>query len=317
MKFVLAGGSGQVGTGLALSLTAAGHDVVVLSRAPAPGPARSVGWDATTIGDWAGEIDGADVVVNLAGRNVNCRYTAANRQAILSSRVAATTAIGQAIAQAANPPRVWLQSSTATIYAHRHDADNDERDGRIGGSEPDAPSDWRFSIDVAQAWEAAAQRFDPPQTRIVLLRSAMVMSPQRGGIFDVLLRLVRMRLGGSVAGGRQYISWIHHADFVRALLWLVAHDDLDGPVNVAAPAPLPQADFMRALRAAWGVRLGLPATRWMAEVGALAMRTETELALKSRRVVPGKLLEAGFTFDHPTWPEAAVDLCFAWRHERR
>jgi uncharacterized protein len=316
MKFVLAGGSGQVGRGLAPALIAEGHEVVVLSRHPAPGPVRSVAWDAKSVGDWASEIDGADVVVNLAGRNVNCRYTTANRQAIMDSRVDSTIAIGRALAQAAAPPRVWLQASTATIYAHRYDAANDERTGQIGGSEPDAPSSWRFSIDVARAWEAAAQRFDIPGTRIVLMRSAMVMSPQDGGIFDVLLRLVRARLGGSVAGGRQYISWIHHRDFARALLWLVSHDGLDGPLNIAAPNPLPQADFMHAMRTAWGARVGLPATRWMAEAGALAMRTETELVLKSRRVVPGKLLESGFTFDHPTWPEAALDLCHAWRIER-
>jgi uncharacterized protein (TIGR01777 family) len=316
MKLVLAGGSGQVGRGLVPALLAGGHDVVVLSRDPAPGPVPSVAWDARTVGDWAGEIDGADVVVNLAGRNVNCRYTAANRQAMMDSRVDSTTAVGRAIAQAAKPPRVWLQASTATIYAHRFDADNDERSGQIGGSEPDAPPSWRFSIDIARAWEAAAQRFDTPGTRIVLMRSAMVMSPQAGGIFDVLLRLVRARLGGAVAGGRQYISWIHHDDFARALLWLVAHDELDGPVNIAAPNPLPQADFMRALRTAWGARAGLPTPRWMAEAGALALRTETELVLKSRRVVPGRLLESGFAFGHPTWPKAAVELCQAWRAAR-
>ncbi|HEX2393131.1 MAG TPA: DUF1731 domain-containing protein [Solirubrobacterales bacterium] len=148
------------------------------------------------------------------------------------------------------------------------------------------------------------------------MRSAMVMSPQPGGIFDVLLRLVRARLGGPVGGGRQYISWIHHDDFAHALLWLVAQDELKGPVNIAAPNPLSQAKFMRALRTAWGVRTGLPATRWMAPAGALAMRTETELVLKSRRVVPGRLLASGFQFDHPTWPEAAVELCAAWRSQR-
>jgi uncharacterized protein (TIGR01777 family) len=313
MKFVLAGGSGQVGRALAPVLDAAGHEVVVLSRQHEPGAARSVSWDGKRLGPWGTEIDGADVVINLAGRSVNCRYNAANRRAIMDSRVDSTTAIGDAIAQASNPPRVWLQASTATIYAHRFDAANDERTGRLDAGEPDAPAAWRFSIDVAQAWEAAAQRSDTPATRLVLLRSAMVMSPQRGGIFDVLLRLVRAGLGGSVNGGRQYVSWIHHTDFARAVLWLAAHDDLDGPVNIAAPNPLPQAEFMRALRAAWGTRVGLPATRWMAEVGALLMRTETELVLKSRRVVPGRLLEQGFTFELPTWPQAADDLCAAWR----
>jgi len=294
-------------------LVEAGHEVVILSRNPAPGTVRAVAWDARTAGDWVQEVDGADVVLNLAGRSVNCRYTSANRQEIMGSRVDSTVALGTAIAQAAWPPRVWLQASTATIYAHRHDAANDEHTGILGGGEPDVPDTWRFSTDVARAWEAAAEQFDLPRTRLVLLRSAMVMSPRRGGIFDVLLGLVRRGLGGRVAGGRQYISWVHHEDFARALLWLVERDDLQGAVNIAAPGPLPQAEFMAALRAAWGARVGLPATRWMAEIGAFAMRTETELVFKSRRVVPARLLESGFTFHHPAWPQAADDLCRAKR----
>ena len=260
-------------------------------------------WDGRTLGPWAEAIDGADVVINLAGRSVNCRYNDANRRAIMDSRVDSTRVLGEAIARAANPPRVWLQSSTATIYADRYDAPNDERTGIIGEG---------FSVGVAQAWEKAAQESCPPVTRLVLLRSAMVMSPDRGGIFDVLLGLVRRGLGGSAAGGRQYVSWIHGEDFGRALRFLIEHD-VDGPVNVAAPNPLPYADFMRALREAWGTRLGLPATRWMLELGAWAMRTETELVTKSRRVVPARLAEAGFAFDYPEWPAAARDLVAKWR----
>jgi uncharacterized protein (TIGR01777 family) len=211
--------------------------------------------------------------------------------------------LGEAIAKAANPPRVWLQSSTATIYADRYDAPNDEHTGIIGDG---------FSVGVAQAWEKAAVDSCPPGTRLVLLRSAMVMSPDRGGIFDVLLGLVRRGLGGSAAGGRQYVSWIHGEDFGRALRFLIEHD-VDGPVNIAAPNPLPYADFMRALREAWGARLGLPATRWMLELGAWAMRTETELVLKSRRVVPARLTQAGFAFDYPEWPAAACALVADWR----
>ena len=141
------------------------------------------------------------------------------------------------------------------------------------------------------------------------MRSAMVMSPDRGGIFDTLLTLVRRGLGGTAGDGRQYVSWIHRDDFSAALRFLIEHDELDGVINLAAPEPLPNAEFMRALRDAWGARVGLPATEWMLEVGAFFMRTETELILKSRRVVPGRLLEAGFTFEHPQWPEAAQALC--------
>ena len=310
MRIVLPGGTGQVGTILARSLRAEGHDVVILSRSPARSPYAAVfHWDARTLGPWKAVIDGADVVINLAGRNVNCRYNDANRRAIMDSRVESTRVLGEAIARAARPPRVWLQSSTATIYAHRLDAPNDERSGIIGGSEPGVPASWRFSIEVAKAWEREATSVTLPKTRLVLLRSAMVMSPDRGGIFDTLLRLVRLGLGGSPAGGRQFVSWIHDHDFVRVVRWLIDREDVDGVVNVAAPDPLPFRDFMRALRRAWGMPIGLPATRWMLEIGAFLMRTETELVLKSRRVVPGRLLEAGFGFDQPTWPEASRDLC--------
>ncbi len=313
MKIILPGGSGQVGTLLARTFHAEGHDVVVLSRRPNAAPWRNLPWDGGSVGAWANAIDGADVVINLAGRNVNCRYTPANRREILGSRVTATRAVGQAIARAKRPPAVWLQASTATIYAHRFDAPNDEINGQIGGAEPDAPASWRFSIQVAQAWEQAALQATAPQTRLVLMRAAMIMSPDRGGIFDTLLRLVRLGLGGSVAGGRQYVSWLHDTDFIEAVRWLIAHNDLRGAVNLAAPEPLPYSAFMRALREAWGMPIGLPATRAMVEIGTFLMRTESELALKSRRVVPGLLTASGFQFHYPAWPAAAADLCRRWR----
>jgi NAD dependent epimerase/dehydratase family enzyme len=209
-----------------------------------------------------------------------------------------------------------LQASTATIYAHRYNGPNDELTGVPGGSEPDAPSTWRFSVEVAKAWEAAAGEFELPHTRTVLLRSAMTMSPDPGGVFDVLLGLVRRGLGGRAGDGRQFVSWVHDRDFVRAVGWLVDHD-LSGPVNVAAPYPVPNAEFMGTLRDAWGIRCGLPASRWMLEMGAFALRTETELVLKSRRVVPGRLLASGFAFEFSHWAGAAADLCRRWREHRR
>jgi uncharacterized protein (TIGR01777 family) len=186
----------------------------------------------------------------------------------------------------------------------------------VGGSEPGAPDTWRFSIEVARAWERALEEAVVPQTRKVALRSAMTMSPDRGGVFDVLLGLVRRGLGGRAGDGRQYVSWIHEEDFVRAVGWLIEREGVTGPVNLAAPNPVPNAEFMRALREAWGRSFGLPAAKWMLEVGAFFLRTETELVLKSRRVVPGRLLEGGFHFQFPTWPEAARDLCRRWREPR-
>jgi uncharacterized protein len=332
MKIVIPGGSGQVGTLLARAFVADGHDVVVLSRQPqhvavrvpwqqsdgtrtVPATFRIVNWDAETVGPWAVELEGADAVINLAGKSVNCRYTAEKRRLIKESRILSTRAVGQALAQANRPPRVWLQASTATIYAHRYDAANDEAHGILGGSEA-APDSWRFSIDVAKSWEQAAEEVALPRTRRVLLRSAMTMSPDPGGIFDVLLGLVRWRLGGKAGDGRQFVSWIHERDFVRAVYWLIDRQDMSGPVNLAAPEPLPNAEFMRLLRAAWGVRLGLPAARWLLAVGAFFMRTETELVLKSRRVVPRRLLDSGFVFQFPTWGAAAEDLCQRWRAQR-
>ena len=320
MKIVLPGGSGQVGTVLARAFHAAGDEVVVLSRRPAPSPWRVVAWEAghqAALGPWAAELDGADVVINLAGRNVNCRYTPENRRQIMDSRVQSTHAVGAALRRADRPPRVWLQASTATLYAHRFDVSNDEHTGLIGGAERGAPAAWRFSIDVATAWEQAAQAAATPRTRLVLMRSAITFSPDPGGAFEVLLRLVRLGLGGQAGDGRQYVSWLHDQDFIAAVRWLIDHDNLNGAVNLAAPQPLPNAAFMRALRQAWGARLGLPAAPWMLEAGARVLRTETELLLKSRRVVPARLLESGFTFQFPTWPEAARDLVQRYRAERQ
>jgi len=314
MKIILAGGSGQVGTILARAFHRDGHEVVVLSRKPTVAPWPTVSWDGHSLGPWTEELEGAAAVINLAGRSVNCRYHAQNRREIMESRVGSTKVIREAITKAKQPPRVWLQAGTATIYEHRFDAPNDEFTGILGGSEPNAPETWRFSIDVAKAWEQAAQDKGPPTlTRLVLLRSAIIMSPDRGGPFDMLLKLVRWGLGGQNGTGRQYVSWIHEADFIRAVYWLIEHDSLSGPVNLAAPNPLPNANFMRDLRQAWGMPVGLPATEWMLEVGAFFLRTETELILKSRRVVPTRLLQQGFTFQFPHWAEAARALCARWR----
>jgi len=313
LRIVIPAGNGQVGTVLSRHFHAQGHEVVVLARKPVSAPWRVVSWDGENLGDWTSELENSDVVINLAGRSVNCRYTAANRKAIMDSRTESTRLLGRAIGHLANPPRLWMNASTATIYRHIYDRPMDEKTGEIGGNEPDAPTKWKFSIDVATGWEAAFFEAQTPNVRKVALRSAMIMSPDRGGIFDTLLRLVRFGLGGTAGNGQQFISWIHDADFVSALEFLIAHEEFDGSVNISSPNPLSNRDFMRALRQAWGTRIGLPATNWMLGIGSIVLRTETELVLKSRRVVPGRLLDAGFQFQFPDWPAAAQNLVARWR----
>ncbi len=313
LRIVIPGGSGQVGNVLAWHFHAQGHLVTVLSRHPESLPWPVLPWNGCDLGIWTNAIDGADIVINLAGRNVNCRYTPANRREIMDSRIRSTRVVGQAIAQATQPPSLWLNASTATIYRHALDRAMDESTGELGGHEPGAPSTWRFSIDVAASWEKEFFSAATPGTRKIALRSAMTMGPDRDGIFDTLLRLVRAGLGGKAASGRQFISWIHETDFVRAIDFLIDHQSLDGCINVCSPCPLPNQEFMRVLRNAWGTRIGLPSTRWMLELGAVFLRTETELILKSRRVVPQRLLEAGFQFNFADWQDAAIDLVDRWR----
>jgi uncharacterized protein len=314
MRVVLPGGSGQLGAILARDFASRGADVVVLSRGGDPVPAgRTAAWDGKTLGPWAHEIDGADVVINLAGRSVNCRYTESNLREILSSRVDSTRVVGEAIAAAARPPPVWLQASAATIFAHGYDLAHGESSGQLGGHEVGVPSYWGAMVDVARQWEGALAEANTKATRKVALRTSIVMSPDIGGAFDVLLSLVRNGLGGAAGNGRQYVSWIIDRDFVRVIQWLIDRTDVDGPVNVTAPTPLPNRDLMGGLREAWGARFGLPASEWMVALGAWALRTDPELVLKSRRVVPERLLEAGFRFDFPAWPAAARDLVGRWK----
>jgi uncharacterized protein (TIGR01777 family) len=274
-------------------------------------------WDGRTRGAWVGELEGSDICINLAGRSVNCRYTEANRREIYDSRVVSTRLLNDVMGSLEAPPPVWLNASTATIYRHALDRPMDELTGELGGGEPGAPDTWRFSIDVAKGWEEAFFATETPRTRKVALRSAMTFSPDRGGVFDVFLSLVRRGLGGTIGAGTQYVSWIHEADFVRAVEFLIADASFSGVVNLAAPNPVPNREFMRVLREAWGTSVGLPAAEWMIEIGTRAMRTESELVLKSRRVVPGRLLRAGFVFEFAEWSAAAHELVARWREIRR
>ena len=293
-KILLLGASGYLGQALVPFLRDAGHEITVISRHDPDLDARFVEWDGETMGIWAREFDGVDAVINLAGRSVNCRYNDENKRQILDSRVTTTKLIGCAVADAATPPRTWLNAASATIYRDARQNAMDEETGEIGSG---------FSVDVCRAWEQTL--FEAPvESRRVAMRLAMVFGAPHGGVYDAFEMLTKIGFGGPMAGGEQYVSWIHLHDFCRAVAFLL-ESELDGPVNIAAPNPLTNAQFLSTLRRALKIPYALPTARWQLEIGALAGRTETELLLKSRRVVPGKLIEAGFKFDYPNWNEAA------------
>jgi len=277
-----------------------------------------VHWDGKQAGPWVETLEGADVCIHLSGHSVNCRYTEKNRRKLHDSRIGPTRLLNRVIAALTDPPRVWLNASTATIYRHALSRDMDEATGEPGGNEMltarrRVPRKWNWTIGLIEDWEAAFFAHPTPRTRKIALRTSLVFSPAPGSTFQVLSRLVRMGLGGTQGNGRQYVSWIHETDFARAVEFLIEHEEMDGPVNLAAPHPLPNREFMAALREAWNVPNGLPAPAPLLALGAFFLRTEPELVLKSRRVVPGKLLDAGFAFQFPEWPAAAEDLVRQWR----
>jgi uncharacterized protein (TIGR01777 family) len=308
-RIVLAGGSGFLGQVLAEYFFGKGWEVVNLTRNPncTMPKARTVVWDGRTLHAWQSELEEAGVVINLSGKSVDCRYTPRNRKEILASRIDSTRVLGEAIAKCAKPPRVWLNASTATIYKHTFGPAWDES-GEIAAT-PEAKDE--FSVAVAEAWERALNDAVTPRTRKVAMRMAMVLGMGKNSVFPVLRRLVRIGLGGKMGSGRQYVSWMHERDFCRAIEWLISREDLSGVVNLAAPNPLTNAEMMQMLRSVCHAPCGLPAADWMLETGAFFLRTEPELIIKSRRVVPRNLLESGFQFEFSTMREAIENLHFA------
>jgi NAD dependent epimerase/dehydratase family enzyme len=325
LRIVLPGGSGQVGQMLARHFQERGHHVTVLTRGPYAASWQTVHWDGEHAGDWIETLEGADVCINLAGRSVNCRYNEANRRAIYESRIGSTRLLNRVIAGLADPPRVWLNASAATLCERALDPSGvdlpRDESAPAGAEEPSADPDsvarWSrrrgFTKRVVRDWEAAFFATGTPRIRKVALRSGVVFSPTPGSVFAVLSNLVRLGLGGTQGSGRQFVAWIHESDYARAVDFLIEHKEMDGPVNIAAPNPLPNREFMAALRDAWDRPNGLPAPAPFIHIGAFAMRTEAELVLESCRAVPGRLLGAGFEFEFPDWPEAAEDLVRRWR----
>lgn len=296
---VLAGGTGFLGRHVRHYFTRLGYRVVVLSRRGGTAP-DTLRWDGRTLGAWAAALEGAAAVLNLTGRTVDCRYNAVNRYAILRSRTESTQVVGEAIAACQNPPAVWLNSSTATIYESTIGAApaNTEAAGRVGRG---------FSEMVAQRWEAEFNLPTLPRTRRVALRTAIVLGAD-GGALPTLARLARWGLSTPHGSGQQWVSWLHSEDFCRAVEFLISHPGLSGAVNLCAPEPLPNAALMALLNQYYRPRWQLPQPRWLLEIGAFVLRTETELLLKSRKVSPQRLLEAGFRFRYATCAQALNEL---------
>jgi uncharacterized protein (TIGR01777 family) len=299
-KVVLAGGNGYLGTVLTKYYKELATEVIVLSRhaVPAIDNIRTEVWDGKTEGSWTAQLNGADLLVNLCGKNVNCRYTKKNKEEIILSRVVPYILLGKVISKLTEPPKLWINITSATIYRHAEDRPQDEENGEIG---------YGFSIDVCKQWEHSFFSTDTPATRKVALRMGIVIG--RGdGAFPRLLNLVRVGMGGHQGNGDQYVSWIHERDAARCTEWIMEHKELTGAINCTAPEPLKNRSMMKIIRDGYGIPIGLPAPAWLLELGAVIIGTETELILKSRWVIPKRLLDDGFTFQFASAEHAIHDL---------
>lgn len=290
-KIVLAGGTGFLGQYLASKFKERGDEVIIISRSKS-----DVLWrDKAAI---INALEGADLVLNLAGKSVDCRYTEKNKREILRSRVDTTRLIGEAIAACKEPPTLWINSSTATIYCHAEDRPMTEQGGEIGEG---------FSVDVAKAWEKTFFDFSPPSTRQIALRMAIVLGKE-GGVMKPLKRLAKFGLGGKQGKGTQMFSWIHIEDVYRIILFAMENKEVQGVVNCSSPNPVMNKVLMDSLRNALHITVGLPAPEWLLKIGAVLIRTEAELVLKSRWVIPERLQTAGFTFSYPTLTVALEEI---------
>jgi len=299
-KIVIAAGTGFLGNVLVEYFKNKVETIVVLTRGNMTSTEhiKYVQWDAKTLGDWQNELDGAAVLINMAGKSVDCRYHQQNKDLILSSRVTSTAILGEAIAACQNPPEVWLNSSTATIYRHSLDKEMDEDTGEIGTG---------FSVHVATSWEQTFFSQQTPNTRKVALRTAIVLG-KKGGALRPIVNLVKIGFGGKQGKGNQKFSWIHELDFARSLDFLIKNVNIQGPVNIVAPKPTDNNSLMKVIRNVIHIPFGIPLSKPFLELGARMIKTETELILKSRNVVPKKLQNHGFQFTHPNLTKAIQDL---------
>jgi uncharacterized protein len=301
-KIIIAGGSGYLGQYLAEHWVQQGKEIIILSRSarPTKNGITYLAWDGKTLGAWQTALEGAQALINLAGRTVDCRYTAENKRQIMDSRVDSTRILGEAIAACTNPPKVWFNSSTATIY-------NDTRDDAPANDESSQNIGSDFSMTVAKEWERALHESDTPNTRKIALRISIVLG-KGGGAIVPLLALSRFWLGGAQGGGNQWFSWVHIEDVARSIDFLLADDTLQGVFNIAQPEPMRNKDVMRALRRAVRRSWGLPMPAFLLRIGAIFIRTEAELVLKSRKVVSSRLPKAGFSFKYENLDEALREI---------
>lgn len=298
-KIVIAGGTGFLGQSIINLFSDRDAHFTILSREKHPdsGNVHYEKWDGINPGSWTQSLECADVVINLNGKSVDCRYNERNKALIYSTRIDSTKAIGKAILACKHPPALWINSGSATIYRHSLDKEMDES-GELGAG---------FSVDVCQKWEAMFNVFTLPHTRKVIIRTGIVLG-KNGGPFIPLLNLVRMMMGGRQGDGRQYCSWLHEVDFVRAIEFIINTPFIQGTYNLTSPNPISNSAFMKVFRNSVNRRFGIPLSRLVLEFGALLIGTETELILKSRRVVPQKLLEAGFRFKFAHLDAAVKDI---------
>ncbi|MGB1032365.1 MAG: TIGR01777 family oxidoreductase [Flavobacteriales bacterium] len=296
-KIIIAGANGFLGKLLVGYFSNNGHQVLALVRNETTIPGCKVLlWDGKNIGEWAKEFNHADVLINMAGKSVDCRYTKANKEGILNSRIESTLALGAACVMADAPPELWINASSATIYESNTNLPFGE-DGTLGNN---------FSEQVCKEWEKTFNEIPLPGTRKVGLRLAMVFGDE-GGVFQVLKQLVKVGLGGRMGDGGQFVSWIHQHDFLRSLEFIMK-SRVEGTINVCAPTPEKNEQMMRILRDLLSKKIGIHADEWMLEIGAFVLRTETELVLKSRNVIPKKLQQLGFSFRYPNMDKALLNL---------
>lgn len=299
-KLIIAGGTGFLGKALISKYEYEFDEIVILSRSTNAQlkNVRYLQWDAKSTGSWCTELEGATAIINLCGKSVDCRYTEKNKALIFSSRLDSTQIIGEAILKCINPPKLWINGASATIYAHSEHTRQTELSTEIGSG---------FSVEVCKAWEKVFNDFTLPNTRKVNLRISMVMG-QGGGVFPVLMNMSAKGLGGTMGKGTQQVSWIHIDDFCNLVKWVIDNNDVVGVYNVVAPNPITNKNMMALFRKKVQVKIGLPATEWMLKIGAFFIGTETELILKSRYSYPEKALNEGFSFNYQTFQECLDNL---------